>query len=165
MAKLVWDKALTEYAQQLGQLAEDKRLFGKAVYAMADIVADNVRANIDALHAEPDMEVIRAWKEGRKANLTVSEKKALQDGFGISAMQKTDGYYNVKLGFDGYDKVRTRKHPNGRPIAMIARAVESGSSVREKAPFIRPAVNKSKKQAIEACQNVIDEEMKQRMDG
>lgn len=165
MAKFLWNKALEEYAIQLGYLANDSSIYGKAVYAMADIVANNVRASIDALPAHPDVEGILAWKTGRKASLTISEKRALQEGFGISPMQKTDGWWNVKLGFDGYDGISTDNYPGGKPIPLLARAVESGSSVREKTPFIRPAVNKSKKQAIEACQNVIDEEMKQRMDG
>ena len=80
-------------------------------------------------------------------------------------MQRTDGYYNVKLGFDGYDNVKTDSYPHGRPIMMIARSLESGSSVREKHPFIRPAINSSKKAALEACQRIIDEEMKNQMGG
>ena len=65
----------------------------------------------------------------------------------------------MKLGFDGYNKVKTRKYPQGQPNAMIARAVESGSSVRKKNPFIRRAVNDTQKQAVEKGKQVADEEI------
>lgn len=168
MAQLIWknDHTLEDYAMELARLSNGSgKILGKAVYAMADIVANAIRENIDEMDSSPDIEGIKAWKEGRKANLTSSEKKALQDGFGISTMQRTDGYYNVKLGFDGYDSVKTDSYPKGRPIVMIARSLESGSSVREKHPFIRPAVNSSKKAALEACQRIIEEEMKNQMGG
>ena len=74
-------------------------------------------------------------------------------------MQNDNGFLNVKIGFDGYNNVRTRTYPKGQPNALIARATESGSSVRKKTPFIRPAVNASKKQAIDSCKVVVDEKI------
>ena len=47
---------------------------------------------------------------------------------------------------------------------MIARSVESGSSVRDKHPFVRPAVNAAKAEALKACEKVIDEETKKIME-
>lgn len=161
MAKIQWTKALEDYAIQINRLSDQSPgICAKAVYEMGRIVADEIKEQIKSLPAEPDTEGLKAWKEGRKAKLTVSEKKALIDGFGISPMRTEDGYLNVKAGFDGYDDVKTQRYPNGRPIVMIARAVESGSSVREKTPFVRPAVNRARKKAIDACDRIINEEMK-----
>lgn len=167
MAKLTWknDKTLEAYAKELGALAKNQALFGKAIYAMADIVADAVRENIDGLRAVPDEVGLKRWKAGKKKILLESEKKGLQDGFGISTMQKTDGYYNVKLGFDGYDSLKTDKYPNGHPVVMIARSLDSGTSFMEKQPFVRNAVNRSKKPAIKKCGEIVDEEIKKQMDG
>ena len=93
------------------------------------------------------------------SRLSDKEKQGLLDGFGVSPMQDDGGYINVKLGFDGYNGVKTKKYPKGQPNALIARVTESGSSYREKTPFIRPAVNASKKQAEQAGQMKIDEKI------
>ena len=158
MAKWIMGKWLNDYIAQLQKIGEDtEELCGQVVYEMAAVVADEVKKNINALPAEPDTEALAAYQEKTDPPITYSQKKGLQEGFGISPMQEANGYLNVKLGFDGYNSTKTRKYPKGQPNAMIARAIESGSSIRKKRPFIRPAVNKEKKKAIEKGQAVIDE--------
>ncbi len=161
MAKYQFD-GLDEYARYLQRIGKNtKEICGSAVYAMADLVADKVRDNINALPTVTEKDALEAYKTKQKVGLTNAQKKGLQDGFGISSMQNDDGYYNVKLGFEGYNKVKTRKYPDGQPNALIARATESGSSVREKTPFIRPAVNATQKQAVEIAKAVIDKKIYQ----
>ena len=63
----------------------------------------------------------------------------------------------MKIGFDGYNEVQTKTFPNGQPNALIARSIESGSSTREKTPFLRPALAAARKQAIEAARVKFDE--------
>lgn len=163
MAKFQF-RGLEEYAQMLQEIgANTQEICGVGVYAMAEIVANQIRQNLDALPAEPDIEGLAAWREKRKARLTESEKKGLQDGFGVTPMENTDGYWNVKLGFDGYNSVKTKKYPQGQPNVMIARATESGSSVREKTPFIRRAVSSTQKKAVKKCKEVIDQEIEKKM--
>ena len=153
---------MDEYAAYLQRIGKNTReILGAGVYAMANTVADAVRKNIEALPAKPDIEGIEAYRQGRKAQLTISEKKGLQEGFGISPMQNERGYLNVKLGFDGYNKVKTRKYPKGQPNVLIARSVESGSSVREKSPFIRPALRQTQNEALKKGQEAIEEKIKQ----
>lgn len=48
---------------------------------------------------------------------------------------------------------------------MIARSVESGSSVVEKHPFVDPAVRSAKKAAIEAMAAALDEAVRKQMEG
>lgn len=138
----------------------------EAVAAGAAVVADEIRKNIEAL-PEEDWHRLQGH-EGSKffmgppqVFLAVphTHKEALKDGFGISPVQRDKhGAINVKLGFDGYaDEVtKSKAYPNGLPTALIARAVESGSSVRAKHPFIRPAVNSKRQEAIEAMDEVIE---------
>ncbi len=155
-------RGMDEYAAYLQRIGKNTReILGAGVYAMANTVADAVRKNIEALPAKPDIEGIEAYRQGRKAQLTISEKKGLQEGFGISPMQNERGYLNVKLGFDGYNEVKTRKYPKGQPNALIARSVESGSSVREKSPFIRPALRQTQNEALKKGQEAIEEKIKQ----
>lgn len=145
------------YLQKIGKNTSE--IIGTGVYAMAEVVADAIRKNIEALPARPDIEGIVAYREKRKARLTTSEKKGLEEGFGISPMQNDDGFINVKLGFDGYNDVKTKKYPKGHPNAMIARITESGSSYREKTPFVRTALRESEKESLKAGEQAIDKKI------
>ena len=159
MAKWIVGKGLDSYISYLQKidLVTDEAI-GEAVYEMAKVVADSVRSGIQALPTVSNAANIATYKKGY-SRLSDEEKQGLLDGFGVSPMQDDGGYINVKLGFDGYNGVKTKKYPKGQPNALIARVTESGSSYREKTPFIRPAVSASKKQAEQAGQMKIDEKI------
>lgn len=160
MAKWIVGKGLDNYIAYLQSInAVTDEMIGEAVYDMAKVVADKVRANIEALPAVSNAANIATYKQG-VSRLSEPEKQGLLEGFGVSAMQNDDGYMNVKLGFDGYNSIKTKKYPNGQPNALIARVTESGSSYRKKTPFIRPAVNAARKPAEKAGQEKIDEKIK-----
>lgn len=61
---------------------------------------------------------------------------------------------NVKLGFDGYNGMKTKKYPKGQPNVLLARSIESGSSIAKKRPFVAPAVRKTKKAAEETMAKI-----------
>lgn len=158
-------RGLDEYLQKLQRMQKNTPgLLTRITYEMAGIIADEVKRNIDALPAEPDTEALKAYAEGRKAPLTISQKRGLQQGFGISPMEESDGYFNVKLGFDGYNDTKTNKYPRGQPNVMIARSLESGSSVWDKHPFVRPAVNRKRKEAEQRAQQMINEALSEEME-
>ena len=156
MAKITF-KGLEEYELRLSRLSQGaEEIAGKAIYAGAAIVADAVRANIQRLDARPDREGLVAYQKKEPPPLTQSQKQGLLDGFGVSSLQDDRGYLNVKLGFDGYNIVKTKKHPQGQPNVLIARVTESGSSYRQKTPFMRTAVNASRKEALEKGREAVD---------
>lgn len=159
MAKWIMGDGLNSYVAYLQKLnlATDE-IIKESVYQMAKVVADQVRSNIESLHAVSNSANIATYRLGY-SRLSEPEKQGLLDGFGVSPMQKDNGYINVKLGFDGYNTVETKKYPKGQPNALIARVTESGSTYRKKTPFIRPAVKASQKQAIEAGRNTIDKKI------
>lgn len=160
MAKWIVGKGLNNYIAYLQSIeAVTDEMIGEAVYDMAKVVADKVRANIEALPAVSNEANIATYREGY-SRLSEPEKQGLMDGFGVSPLQDDSGYRNVKLGFDGYNSIKTKKYPQGQPNALIARVTESGSSYREKTPFIRPAVNAARKPAEKAGQAKIDEKIK-----
>lgn len=160
MAKWIVGKGLDNYIAYLQSInAVTDEMIGEAVYDMAKVVADKVRANIEALPAVSNEANIATYREGY-SRLSEPEKQGLLDGFGVSPLQDDSGYRNVKLGFDGYNSIKTKKYPQGQPNALIARVTESGSSYREKTPFIRPAVNAARKPAEKAGQAKIDEKIK-----
>ena len=79
-------------------------------------------------------------------------------------MKDDAGYLNVKIGFDGYNAMRTEKYPQGQPNQLVARGVESGTSWKQKHPFVRPAINASRKRAEAKMAEVLDKEIEKVMD-
>lgn len=132
---------------------------GKAIYQGAKIVADAIERNIEALpvddsrHSEQLKGIRSIQKEGLKGR-----PKGKGGGFGISPSRNDNGYINVKLGFDGYNKLKTKKYPQGQPNAMIARTFESGNSFTKKIPFVAPAVRATKDAAELKMAQIIDAE-------
>lgn len=124
------------------------------------MVADAIRESIKGL---PVVRGVTATEQDPIDGITATQKKGLLEGLGISPMQATGGYYNVKIGFDGYNQRKTKKFPKGQPNQMIARAVESGTSLRKKHPFVRPAVKLSRKTAEQAMVETADKEIKKIM--
>lgn len=146
-------KDIDNYIDKLSNLEfTAPNAIGKAVYEGANIVADAIKANIkempvdDTRHAEKLNGIRSVQKEG------------LLYSFGIARLKDDNGFYNVKVGFDGYNKLKTKKYPQGQPNAMIARTFESGNSFTKKQPFIAPAVRATKDIAEAKMAQVIDEE-------
>lgn len=147
-------KGMDEYLQKLGNLEMTAPLaIGRAVYDGAKVVADAVKQNIEALPVDdsPHSEKVTGLKS--------IQKEGLKHGFGISKSEITNGYKHVKLGFDGYNKLKTKKYPSGQPNAMIARTFEAGNSFTKKTPFVGPAVRSSKNQAEATMERTIDAEI------
>lgn len=155
-------KGLEEYEMRLSSLGKrSKEVCGRAIYEGAKIVADEIRKGID------ELPVIRGY--GTPANplpggVTAAQKEDLQDGLGITPLAEKAGFYNVKIGFDGYNRTTTEKYPRGQPNQLVARGAESGTSWKMKSPFVRPAVNRSKDAAEKKMAEVLDEEMKKLME-
>lgn len=156
MAKITFP-GLAGYELMLSKLEDgSEEIIGKAIYAGAGIVADAIKSSIQSLP------IVRGY--GTDSNplpggVTSAQKAGLIDGLGISRMQDDAGYLNVKIGFDGHNNTRTEKYPQGQPNQLVARGVESGTSWKQKKPFVRPAVTKSRKQAENTMAKIIDEEI------
>lgn len=166
MAKLIWGKELEKYASWLAMLGEkEAEVCGKTIYEMANIAANEVKNELNGLHAISDAEGIKRYKKGERAELTYKAKQGLIDSFGISRLQNDGGFRNVKLGFDGYNTVRTEAYPKGQPNILIARSVESGTYFMDKQPFMRPAIKAAKSKCLKKAQETFDKEVKKIMEG
>ena len=156
MAKITFP-GLKDYELMLSRLeGVTDDMIGRAVYAGAGIVADAVKQGIQSL---PIVTGYGTESNPLPGGVTSAQKAGLIDGFGISKLRDDNGYLNVKLGFDGYNRTRTEKYPQGQPNQLVARGVESGTSWKQKKPFIRPAVTRSRKPAEAEMKRVIDEEI------
>lgn len=152
--KLQVGEGIDNYVDMLGNLefhADD--MIGEAIYQGAKIVADEVKKNIAQIPVDN-----RVWVEegSKRTGLRSIQIQGLKESFGIAHKRNDYGYINVKVGFDGYNNLRTNEYPSGQPNAMIARTIESGNSFTQKHPFVTPAVRASKERAELAMQQVID---------
>ena len=155
-------RGFDELELQLSKLA-DPELAKDVVMAGAQPVADEIRKSIEAL---PEDKFRYLKKNEVFTGVPKQQKQDLLDSLGITPPDiDFDGNTNTKIGFDGYGKIPTKKYPKGVPNQLLARAVESGSSVRKKTPFIRKAVNKSKKLAEAEMQKKLDEKIEIIMKG
>ena len=136
MATFVFE-GVNAYATQLKKL-DDKAegMIKRAVYDGAGVVLEQFNATIANL---PTIKNRYHETETPLSGVTETQKRGLLAGIGLSRMQNSNGYINTKLGFDGYNAVRSKKYPNGQPNALIANAINSGSSVRKKIPFVNRA--------------------------
>lgn len=144
------------YARKLENLEREiAAIEGEAIYLAAGIVADEVKASIDEIH--PD-----GTSDYEKRTLAV-QKEGLKESFGIAPMRDDDGYKNVRLGFDGYNGIKTKKYPKGQPNIMIARSINSGTSWRAKQPFFDKAVRRIRARAEATMKTTIEEKMEKIM--
>lgn len=156
MAKITFP-GLNDYELMISKLSKGvDDIAGKAIYAGAGIVADAIKENIKAL---PIVRGYGTTENPLPGGVTAPQKAGLIDGMGISPMQDDGGYLNVKIGFDGYNATKTEKYPQGQPNQLVARGVESGTSWKQKKPFIRPAINASKSRAEAEMARILDQEI------
>lgn len=156
MAKLKFD-GLDEYVRQLEKLSDMSReCIGRAVYEGAGVIANAVR---DAIEAIPIDE--RFVKDGQMLNgISRLQKDGLLEGFGIAPLQNDNGYMHVKLGFAGYNGVRSNQFPDGQPNSMIARSVNSGTSFRARIPFVDNTVRQKKNECEEKMKETFETELR-----
>lgn len=153
MAKFYVGKGMEQYLAMLGNLEfRTDELIGEAIYEGAKIVADEVSRAIDTIPSR---------EKGSSSGVYEDQRQGLKDGFGIARLKNENGYLNVKLGFDGYNKHVTKTYPNGQPNALIARAINSGTSFAPKYPFVDRTTRNCKSEAEAAMMAKIDSGIKQ----
>jgi hypothetical protein len=79
------------------------------------------------------------------------EKNDLKKSFGVTPIEQNataSGTQRSGLTVTGALRQRNTERP---AESLLARSIESGSSVRQKRPFVRPALNAVKKQGSMKC--------------
>lgn len=165
MAKITFKDAKA-YGVKLEMLekhfSSDKPL-EEAVEAGANVLADAIRHSMDQL---PTEQFRRLGEGDRFEDVPLGQLLELQEHFGITPVRRDkNGFVNAKIGWEGYNKYKTKTYPQGVPNALIAGAIESGSSVRNKHPFIRPAVKISTPRALKTMSDHIDADCQRVMEG
>ena len=161
MAKTKTVKGGAEFSALLQQAGDNAIIVAKrACYAGIGVLADAIKTEVQNLPEDSGYK-----PKGQKRNVIGTwDKEQLQQKLGVSHIEATGDGANVAVSFAGYNGRPTKKYPNGVPIPLIARSIESGSSVRQKNPFIRRAFNNAQSQAmqkaIDAGQTALNELIK-----
>lgn len=134
----------------------------KGLYKAAGIVADEVKSGLQSLPIQEDPDgTPPTIKDGQRyTGITSKEKQSLIDGMGISPHRDNGNTISVAIGFSGTSQVKTKRFPGGVPNGALMRGIESGTSVRQKHPVIRPALNRVKATAAEAAKQEILKDIK-----
>ena len=149
---------INEYLQTLNRLGADiEKVAKRAVYEGAGVIADAVKKEIDSIQTGGPSEYEKKRRE--------TQKKGLKEGLGIAAMHKDGDRIHTRVGFDGYNDIKTKKYPKGQPNQMIARMFNSGTSFMRKQPFFERAVRASKKEAQQVMVKVAEEKMEEMING
>lgn len=151
MARVFLDtRGLEDFVETIRKISDNSEdIIDKALEAGADVVADSVRAEINALPTGKTY-----GTEGKKRTTVYpEEKEAISSSFGISKPRTFQGNRNIKIGFGGYSK-------NGKANILIARSINSGTSFSKKFGFFNRGVNHSKSAAKEKVKEVFLEEIK-----
>lgn len=155
-------KEFEEYQKLLESVFDDTEgLIREAVYDGGKVVADEIKAGLKNIPVENGY----GTEEKPLSGINRRQKSDLIEGFGLAPIEKDGDYINTKAGMDGYGSIPTKKYPDGVPNTLLMRSIESGTSFRKKHPVFRPAVNRSRKKAIEAMKNKFDEAIKKKMEG
>lgn len=153
MAKWIIGSGLDDYLAQLQELEENTEdIMKKAIYEGAAVVANEIRSATKAIPVDSGM----GTQHNKLNGVNRVQKAGLLDGLGIAPMKEEGLGWNTKIGFDGYNSMRTKKYPSGQPNVLIARSVESGTSFRAPHPFVGPAARKAKAKAETAMETSID---------
>lgn len=140
MAKFTFN--MMDYTNNLIAIKDNSTGISKrAVYQGASVALDSIREAIKALPEEN-----HNGKTKMMNGVTKIEKNGLLNGLGATKMQDENGVIYTKIGFDGYNSLRTKKYPSGQPNVLIARSICKGTSFRKRIPFVDKAV---KKEAVE----------------
>ena len=161
MAKITFNGG-DDFGVRLEKLshADSRGMIKRAVKRGAGIVADAIRAAIVALTVAADGYDRHGSQRHTLSSITKLQKEGLLESMGIASIQEDkNGFVNAKVGFDGYNKVKTKKYPQGQPNALIARAINSGTSFRKKTRFVDLAVKKTESAAIKAMDDSINEDI------
>ena len=126
---------------QLGNRA--KEVARGALYDGAGVMADAITRAVDGIRTEPFQ-----YAAGGKTRLpSPEEKEALKGKTGIAKFRDTGEEVNTIVGINprsGYADVNGKQ----KPVPLIARSINSGTSFMKKQPVIRKAVTQNR-EAVE----------------
>ena len=147
---------IEEYFAKLARLGEKTTgVCKRALYDGAAVLADAVREEVSSLPTTD--------RNGDPQQILEYEKQGLMESMGIAKMRDQGGRVETRVDFDGYNRLKSKTYPNGHPNSMVARAINSGTSMRPKNPFMARAVKKAREKANRAMAARLDADIEKIM--
>lgn len=125
----------------------------RALYVGAGLMADAIKGAVGGLPVSDP-----GNKRHKQRGVTAVEKAGLVSGIGISHMKTGSNTVEVVIGFNG-------TNADGVKNTTTMRRVESGTSIRQKIPTVRPAANRTKTAAFSAMQEQFAKDLKEQFEG
>lgn len=129
---------------------------GRSIHPGAKLMANAIAKAINGIPV--DDRKSHHYK-GKRQGLTSAQKKGLVDSFGIARIRKTKYGWDVKVGFDGYNEIVTKRWKKGQPNAMVARSINSGTSFMIKYPFMDTTVKAHEGATVQKISDQFDREL------
>ena len=150
--------AIDKWVKALEDLTDgSEKMCKRAIYDGAKVVGDEMKRQIETI---PVVEEGRSKHEKVFTGATRAQIDGLIESMGLPKMKKTEIGLNTKIGFDGYNSVKTKKYPKGQPNMMIARSINSGTSFRNKFPFVERAAQNAESRAVTAMSRSLQESIR-----
>ncbi len=157
MAKFQVSKNLKIYTEKLQELMNStKKICGETIYEGAGDAIEAMKADLQKI---PVNNGEFGTSETPVVGLSQEQKRDLIDSLGIAKARTDNGFRNVKIGFVGYNSVKTKKYPNGQPNALIARSLNAGTSFRKKSNVIRRAAYHARGKAWKTMEKKLEKEI------
>lgn len=156
MAGYMKAEGLDEISKMLQDLGDNAREIAAAgLYKGAGVVADAFSNAVKSIQTED----FRYVKNGETRLASPAEKAALEGRTGIAHFKGSAAEIDTLIGFKnaGYADVAGKR----KPVAVIARSINSGTSFMEKQPVFRRAASKAKKEATTAIVDEIEKKIKE----
>jgi hypothetical protein len=148
LAKFKVGDELDKLMESFGNMAYDAPAIGKGcVYEAAKVMLDGIRENINRLD-----------------DVTEAEREGMLNGLGVTKIENRNGSISNSISFDGYNSYVTKKYPKGHANVMIARAIEHGVAWEKQDKFIQRAVKRYRESAVQAVEQVLEKEIKKRIE-
>lgn len=142
----IQNDGLDQLGRMLANIAnEAQNIASGALFDGAGVIADALHSGIDSIQTE----TFSYAAGGKKRKPSPQEKAALQRKVGISRFRKNGSEVDTLIGIC-YDSGYTQIAGKQKPVAVIARSINSGTSFMEKQPVFRKAVTKSRHKAEQA---------------
>ena len=152
-------EGMEEYLELLIQTdKQTDRMCGRSIYPGAKLISNAVKTALKNVKTDDTYHKF-AEMYGRKHGITKKQLAGLIESMGIAKMRHRADTYDVKLGFDGYNNVITRKFPYGQPNALIARSLNKGTSFLQAQPFMDSTVEANRAAVEEAIRNQFNKEL------
>lgn len=134
---------MEEYIREMEGLGREvPKICNRALYDGAKLLADAVQKEIDTLD-----------------KLDERDRQGLHDGLGIARFWTEGDDMVTKIGWEGYNSWKTKRWPQGKPNALVARAQIRGTSWIHPNRFTARAAKKARQACIEAMRKRFDAEI------